>query len=139
MAIGPNNPNDPAIRYRLIMRRAIRLQFATLIAGFALMPLHALHAQQAPPKPKRIDVEITAKGFTPSSITVEPGVPLELVFTRRTDQTCATEVVVPSLKLKKPLPLNEPVPIAITPGKDDVAFACGMNMLKGTLVVKSGG
>ena len=35
------------------------------------------------------------------------------------------------------LPLNQPVDIEFTPNKTgDVAFACGMGMFSGTLVVK---
>ena len=88
------------------------------------------------PQPKRIEVAITADGFAPGRIDVKAGEPIELVFVRKTDKTCATEVTVPSLKVKKPLPLNEPVSIPFTPEKGNVNFACGMNMLKGKLVVK---
>ncbi len=91
---------------------------------------------QDPPKPKRVEIAVTPEGFSPNRVEVQAGVPIELVFTRKTDKTCATEVVVPSLKLKKALPLNEPVTIALTPEKDEVSFACGMNMLRGKLVVK---
>jgi hypothetical protein len=44
---------------------------------------------------------------------------------------CATEVVLPSLKIKRALPLNQPVDIEFTP---DIAFACGMEMLSGLSV-----
>ena len=56
---------------------------------------------------------------------------------RTTDKTCGTEVVFPSLNIKRALPLNEPVVIEFTPAKSgDIAFACGMNMLHGTVVVR---
>jgi plastocyanin domain-containing protein len=46
-------------------------------------------------------------------------------------------VVFPSLNIKRPLPLNEPVVIEFTPAKaGDIAFACGMNMLKGVVVAQ---
>ena len=60
------------------------------------------------PKPRQVEIAITEDGFSPGRVEVEAGVPIELVFLRNTDKTCATEVAVPSLKLKKPLPLNEP-------------------------------
>jgi plastocyanin domain-containing protein len=93
-------------------------------------------AAQDAPKPKRVTIEITEKGFEPESVTVEKGKPIELAFTRKTDKTCATEIAIPSMKLKKALPLNEAVVVELTPGKDDITFQCGMNMLKGKLVVK---
>jgi plastocyanin domain-containing protein len=91
---------------------------------------------QDPSKPKRVAIEIVEQGFTPESVTVEKGKPIELAFTRKTDKTCAVEIAIPSMKLKKALPLNEVVVIEITPDKDDITFQCGMNMLKGKLVVK---
>src|SRR5204863_7395008 len=41
-------------------------------------------------------VAITAAGFEPASLAVRRGVPARVTFTRRTDQTCATEVVIPA-------------------------------------------
>jgi plastocyanin domain-containing protein len=89
-------------------------------------------------KPPRIDIEITDKGFTPAEVTVTPNTPVELVFTRRAERTCATEVVIPARKVKKTLPLNEAVSIVITPEEKDLNFSCGMNMLRGKIVVKGG-
>lgn len=74
--------------------------------------------------------------FEPSRLTLRAGVPARLTFTRTSDKTCATSVVVPSLKVKKELPLNQPVAIEFTPGEGEIAFACGMNMLHGTLIVR---
>jgi plastocyanin domain-containing protein len=46
-------------------------------------------------------------------------------------------VVFPSLNINRALPLNEPIAIEFTPANaGDVAFACGMNMLKGAVVVQ---
>ena len=92
---------------------------------------------QEPPKPPRVEIEITDKGFTPAEITVAPNAPVELVFTRKAERTCATEVVIPAMKVKKPLPLNEAVSIVITPQEKDLNFSCGMNMLRGKIVVRS--
>jgi plastocyanin domain-containing protein len=56
---------------------------------------------------------------------------------RTSDATCATEVVVPSLKIKRALPLNQPVTLEFTPQKTgDIEFVCGMGMLRGTIVVQ---
>ena len=60
-----------------------------------------------------------------------------MTFVRTTDKTCATEVVFPSLNITRALPLNQAVDIEFTPKRTgDVAFACGMNMLKGVIVVQ---
>jgi RND family efflux transporter MFP subunit len=82
-------------------------------------------------------VVVTEQGFDPARITLRVNAPARLTFIRRTDKTCATEVVFPSLNIKRALPLNEPVVIAFTPSQaGDIAFACGMNMLRGAVVVQ---
>jgi cobalt-zinc-cadmium efflux system membrane fusion protein len=83
------------------------------------------------------EIAVTTDGFAPASVTVERGRPVELVFLRKTDETCAKRVVFPSLQITKDLPLDEPVTIAWTPDEaDSVDFICGMNMLKGAVIVK---
>jgi Cu+-exporting ATPase len=63
----------------------------------------------------------------------------KLTFIRTSDETCATEVAFPSLKIKRALPLNKPVVIEFTPAEaGEIAFTCGMSMLKGTVVVEQG-
>jgi hypothetical protein len=82
-------------------------------------------------------IAVTEQGFEPATVTLRAGTPARLVFTRVTDQTCGTEIVFPSLGLRRALPLNEPVAIEFTPATTgDMAFACGMNMLHGIAVVE---
>jgi membrane fusion protein, heavy metal efflux system len=93
--------------------------------------------QPAPRADQSTRVIVSDKGFEPARVSVRAGVPTRLTFVRTTDATCATEVVVPSLKIKRALPLNQPVEIEFTPEKPgDIAFACGMGMFSGTLVVQ---
>lgn len=82
-------------------------------------------------------IAVTEKGFEPASITLKPNVPARVTFVRQTDKTCATAVSIPEYKIERELPLNEPVVVEFTPKKaGEFTFACGMNMLKGTVVVK---
>ncbi len=81
-------------------------------------------------------IAVTEKGYEPDRVTLRSGIPARLTIVRMTDKTCGTEIVFPTLNIKRPLPLNEPVVIEFTPAKTgDIAFACGMNMLKGVVVV----
>lgn len=84
-------------------------------------------------------IEVGSSGFEPQRVELKEGVPARLVFTRTTDGTCATQVQVPSFDVgPTDLPLNEPVTVGFTPTEDGTfSFACGMDMLKGTLVVTS--
>src|SRR6266568_1906422 len=65
------------------------------------------------------------------------GVPLRLVITRKTDRTCAKEVVIKDLGIDRPLPLDQPVTVDITPKKTgQLRYACGMDMVSGAIVVQ---
>jgi cobalt-zinc-cadmium efflux system membrane fusion protein len=97
--------------------------------------LTGAHADSASVQEAKILV--TEKGFEPDRVRLRAGSQARLTFVRTTDQTCGKEVVFPSLNVKRTLPLNEPVAIEFTPtSTGDVAFVCGMNMLKGVVVVQ---
>jgi len=82
-------------------------------------------------------VVVNEQGFEPAKVTLRAGTPVRITFVRTTDTTCGTEVVFPSLNIERALPLNEPVVIEFTPAKSgEIAFACGMNMLHGAVVVE---
>ena len=82
-------------------------------------------------------VVVGEKGYEPARVSLRAGTPAKITFVRTTDKTCGTEVVFPSLNIRRALPLNEPVVIEITPATTgEIAFACGMNMLRGTVVVQ---
>jgi plastocyanin domain-containing protein len=85
-------------------------------------------------------VQITADGdgFKPSSVTITKDTPTKLVFTRTTDDTCATEVVFPDLDVKKDLPKGTPVTIDVpTDQARKLTFQCGMGMYKSSVVIAS--
>ena len=91
----------------------------------------------ASPVPSAIKIVADEHGYTPSTVSVAKGFPITLRFIRTTDKTCATQVVFPELNVNKPLPLNTPVDIAVPAGDARTyAFACGMGMHRGTLVVQ---
>jgi hypothetical protein len=82
-------------------------------------------------------VVVNDQGYEPARVTLRADILARITFVRTTDKTCGTEVVFPSLNIKRALQLNEPVVIEFTPAKPgDIAFACGMNMLHGTIVVR---
>ena len=91
----------------------------------------------AKPRTQTARVEIGEKGFTPGSLKLRRGVRTRLTFLRTTDATCAKEIVLPDFNIRRALPLNQPVVITFTPTKrGPLTFACGMNMMRGKLIVQ---
>jgi len=91
------------------------------------------------PKPggQTATVIVGDQGYEPARLTVRAGVPTRITFVRTSDKTCGTAVVFPTLNIRRELPLNQPVEIEFTPKKTgEVQFVCGMNMLRGTVVVE---
>ena len=97
----------------------------------------ASDAATAPGKVQKIAIALTEKGYEPATLNLKANVPAQLTFTRKTDATCGTEVQFPDFQIRKKLPLNQPVTIRFTPKKSGtLAFGCGMNMIRGKLVVE---
>jgi plastocyanin domain-containing protein len=90
--------------------------------------------------PSRIAIDVTKDGFSPEHVTVPAAKPVTLVFDRKTDETCAKQVVLDpgdGKKITKDLPLNQPVEVAVTfPKAGDLTYACGMDMFHGTITVQ---
>lgn len=83
----------------------------------------------------RLAVTVDGQGYHPPTLAAPAGQRVQLVFTRTTEQTCGKEVVFPSLEIRQALPLNQPVTVDVTvPATGTLAFTCGMNMFRGSIV-----
>ena len=89
-------------------------------------------------KPRVVEISITEDGYQPSPITLKKGEPVTLALTRKTEQTCATEIHLPEYKIEKPLPLNQRVEVTFTPDKTGkLKYGCAMNMMiAGVLIIE---
>jgi cobalt-zinc-cadmium efflux system membrane fusion protein len=84
-----------------------------------------------------VDLAVDASGFTPARVSVPANTPIRLRITRTVEETCATEVLIPSLKVTRPLPVGRAVVIDLpAQPAGTLEFMCGMKMLKGALVIK---
>ena len=84
-----------------------------------------------------VTISVTENGFEPDTFDVQKDAPVRLTFIRKTEKTCATDVVFPDFGITRNLPLNKPVIIEITPRKSGaVVFTCGMNMIRGKVVAR---
>jgi plastocyanin domain-containing protein len=87
--------------------------------------------------PGAVLVNVSMVGFDPAVIPATAGQPLKLAFFRPNAANCAREVIFPDLGIRKELPPGQTVVVDITPAKSGTfGFECGMNMLKGKLIVR---
>ena len=93
--------------------------------------------QQSEPKIQNVRVVLDKDGYKPSSIKLRKDVPAQITFVRQVEATCGTEVVIPEYNIRRELPLNESVVVEFTPNKTgEFKFACGMDMLRGKIIVR---
>ncbi len=83
-------------------------------------------------------IKVTVKGgYTPDVIVLKRGVPAELAFYRDEVSSCSEELVFPDFGLSRRLPAFKTTPVRLTPERaGEFSFTCGMNMLRGKLVVE---
>jgi plastocyanin domain-containing protein len=95
-------------------------------------------APTAPSGVRTVTMAVTADGYVPDNIALKANEPVKFVVTRKTEETCATDLLIDGTDIKVALPLNQPVEIAWTPPKaGNVKFGCAMDMMiSGVLVVE---
>lgn len=85
---------------------------------------------------QQIDVMVKG-GYSPSLIRVREGVPVRLVFDRQENGDCTSRVVFPDFQVSRSLPAFAKTAVEFTPDRaGEFGFACGMNMVHGTLLVE---
>ena len=88
---------------------------------------------------QEIDVVVQG-GFTPDRIEVEAGRPVRLKFYRDEITPCTEQVILGDFGIAREVPYHETSVIEFTPEKaGQFSFHCGMNMVRGTIVVKAPG
>ena len=76
-------------------------------------------------------------GYNPSTIKVKRNKKTIISLLRKDENFCLEEFILPDLKIKKYLPLNQKVEVEITPTKTGTfRFHCGMNMFHGKVIVE---
>jgi plastocyanin domain-containing protein len=82
-------------------------------------------------------VEVVVRGgYTPDRIKVRQGHPVRMTFLRMESNPCTEQVILGDFGISRTLPEGERVPVEFTPDKaGEFTFHCGMNMVRGKLVV----
>ena len=117
--------------------RTLRLALAATLVVVVAAAAGCKGNPIGPPEIKdTVNITVDGSGFKPDVVYAKRGKPITMVFNRTEKDTCATEVVIASERIRKELPLNQSVPVMFIPTKaGDVSFACPMNMVTGTIKV----
>jgi plastocyanin domain-containing protein len=84
------------------------------------------------------EIKVTVKGgYSPDVIVVKQGVPVKLDFYRDETASCSEQVVFGDFGIARDLAAFKTTSIEFTPDKaGEFTFVCGMNMLRGKLIVE---
>jgi plastocyanin domain-containing protein len=87
---------------------------------------------------QRVRVEVKG-GYTPSVVRVRADAPVQLEFHRAETNPCTEEVVLPDFGIRTFLPAHRTTPVSFTPAEGTYEFACGMGMVRGTIIAEKQG
>jgi len=118
-----------------------QMRFSAVVVVSFLVMLLARCANKAPEaakSPAPQEIRVTVKGeYSPDRIVLKKGRPVRLLFFREDDSECTAQVVIPDMNVKQDLALKKDTAVAFVPEKEgEFTFACGMDMMKGKLVVE---
>jgi plastocyanin domain-containing protein len=105
----------------------------TLLAALIALFAGSASAQDAP---HTLEILVHG-GYHPNRVVVRAGEKVRLEFVRHETSSCSREVVFPALDLRRELPAHQSVFVdlpALAVGEYE--FRCGMNMIRGTIVVE---
>jgi plastocyanin domain-containing protein len=87
------------------------------------------------------EIEIVVQGgYQPDRIQIAEGEHVQLRFIRRESSGCSREVVIPALGIRRELPEGTPVVIHLPALKaGEYEFKCGMDMIRGKIIVRARG
>ena len=117
---------------------AVVLGSVAVVAGlgwYFFAPRRARTAQLADGV-QRVVVTVRG-GYSPDVIRVRQGVPVQVVFDRQESGDCTSRVVFPDLGVTAAWPADSRTTVRLAPSRaGSFGFACGMNMVRGKLVVE---
>lgn len=123
------------------MHIAIALIMALLVTAGVLWFFFAPRkAYRAPLRDGVQEAVVEVKGgYNPAVIEAEVGMPLRLIFDRKEDGECSSHVVFSDFGVDLALPAFRTTTLTLHPDQPgEYPFACGMNMLHGTLRILPG-
>ena len=120
-------------------------QIIVTLAGVALIafilwfffgPREAVAARHSAGGAQEVEVEVRSS-YVPDRIEAEAGRPIRIRFRRDDPNPCTAQVVFPDFGIVKDLPLGREVAVEVSrPKPGEYEFHCGMNMVRGKLIVR---
>lgn len=118
--------NKLGVAYQAVSFRALALLITSGIVGCSA---------EADAVSNDVQMIVSVKGFEPKDIAVHAGQPVNLTITRKTNDTCANEIVIDEHGINVKLPLNQPVKVSFTPKKTGtLKYGCAMNKMIGGVI-----
>lgn len=103
-------------------------------------PWGAAHEAAPATATRRIDIEVTARGFRPDRVSARPHETITLVFERTVERSCADRVIISldeERRIDRDLPFDVPVEVTLVMERTgDLGFSCPMGMHAGTIEVR---
>jgi hypothetical protein len=103
--------------------------------------LHVAAAEQAKPAgvipPNAVRIQVSQHGYAPARLEIPANKAMTLAFTRDTSPSCGSEIVFPSLGIRKAIAPGSTVLVALpAQAAGEISFSCGMGMFKGMVVAR---
>jgi len=96
----------------------------------------AVAAQATAGGVQQVDIMVKG-GYSPSTIEVAHGQPVQLNFYRDEENSCSEELLMPDFNVRRDLPAFQTTRVELLPQQPGrYEFTCGMGMLRGSLVVR---
>jgi plastocyanin domain-containing protein len=116
---------------------AFCLVLLAIFSSFAVAQRTTKVQKQRTNKIQSVRINLTDRGYQPSSFRLKKGVPARVTFIRKTADECGEEIVIPAYNIRRFLPVGKALLVRFTPTKTGTFdFACGMDMLHGKLIVQ---
>ena len=130
--------NTMVSRFLFVVAVAVAVAGAAALSGCSGAKAGSGAPAEAVAKDGVVRLQVTERGFEPGRVKVKRGEPLKLLVTRKTDATCAKELVLDEYGIDVKLPLDQEVTIAFTPKKSgELTYGCAMDkMISGVLSVE---
>ena len=111
--------------------------FIALTLWYFFAPHEKSEAKQSMSGLQEIDVLVKG-GYSPDTVVVRQGIPVRINFRREETASCSEQVVFGDFGIVRDLPAHKTTSVEFTPDKQgEFTFTCGMNMLRGKLVVQA--